>query len=518
MIVEPSHQSPRPVALLTAGWRSCRIQTATEDRLLYGPERVHKGIAELEGHVVYARGLLHCLHATGATRWQATTWKGRAVSLTLDGTKVTVLSLRDSLGDGPADQQLTALLTVCDWLASHGVRMGSLSSMAWRLWCSTLTVPLSIASLPQIGHAAFYGPRQEVRDPKRYQHMAVVDLSSAYPTAMAERPIALTLKEVSCGTNLDPDQPGLARATLRVPEDLQFGPLPSRVADGVIQWRHGRVTGFWPWAELVHAQSLGCDIESVERNFAPALEAQPFTRWHALVEEGRHLPHPASLLVKCIANALWGMFAMAGDHTATVRWSDESGEDPIVVARSRRALPQASTAHVAAEVAARVRVRTLAEVYKVGAEGFPVHVDTDGMIVRRSIANHYPKVAGPGQWRRKQTMRTVEIRAPQLYRYQCNGPCCTDRWHDGHFDSTTAQAVHDDPARDRDRWHYVAAGMSPTTARELFERVEAPSRCAVLDHETVLPPAHAWEVAKLEPWLAEARGLRMAMFGPGLDR
>ena len=178
----------------------------------------------------------------------------------------------------------------------------------------------------------------------------------------------------------------------------------------------------------------------------------------------------------------------------TVRWSDDEGAHPVVVGRSRRALPQASTAHIAAEVAARVRTQTLAEVYKMSA--YPIHIDTDGVIVRRSAAKPYPTTCKPGEWRRKQVMRLVEMRAPQLYRYKCDLDCC---W--------TAT-----------NWHYVAAGMCPSRAAELFDRAH-PSRVSILNgHDTVLPPGNAWELEKLKPWISEARGLRMALFGPGLDR
>jgi hypothetical protein len=493
MRIEPTHQPPRPVALVTPGWQACRVQTRDEDRFLHGAPRVRTALAELSGHAVYARGLLGLLHTTGATQWQATSWKGRAVSMTLDGTRTQVLSLRDTLGDGPGDEQLQGLLTATDWLAGHGVRAGSLSSMAWHLWTSTLAEPLHIASLPQIGQAAFYGPRQEVREPRTYSHMACVDTTSAYPAAMASRPFALTLREVSNGTDLNPTVAGLAHATVAIPSELPFSPLPIRVADGVIQWRTGILDGYWTWNELYGARSLGCRV-LVERNFAPAIESQPFDRWFRILQEGRALPGSAGALIKAVGTALWGMFAMAGDHTATVRWRDDQGEEPIIVKRSRRRLPQASTAHIAAEVAARVRTQTLTEVYKMSA--YPVHIDTDGVIVRRSAARPYPTTSAPGEWRRKTVMRKVEVRAPQLYRYKCDQDCC---WTSTH-------------------WHYVAAGMCESRAIELFERAH-PTRVSILNgHDTVLPPSHAWELAKLAPWISEARGLRLALFGPGLDR
>ena len=225
------------------------------------------------------------------------------------------------------------------------------------------------------------------------------------------------------------------------------------------------------------------------------LEAQPFADWFGVLADGRALPGLAGRFLKAVGTALWGMFAMAGDHTATVRWCDDAGQDPMVVDRPTRRLPQAATAHIAAETAARVRTQTLAEVYAMGAS--PIHIDTDGVIVRRSVAKGYPRTAGPGEWRRKTEMTKVEMRAPQLYRYKCASDCCL------------GTASH---------WHYVAAGMTNQQAADLFDRVATPSRVSILGRDVVLPPQKGYEMDKLEPYLHEAKNLRVAMFGPGLDR
>lgn len=495
MIVTPSFTTPKPIALVTPGWRSLRVQTVDYDTEYMGPGRVATALALLSGHVVYCKGLLGLLHTTGAESWEASSWKGRAISMTLDGTTTKVLSLRDALGEGTDD--FGALCTVAAWLAGHGVRMGSLSSIAWHLWCATLTNDVSIASLPALGSSAFYGPRQEVREPRTYSHMACIDIGNAYPAAMVTRPYALTLREVSNATTLDPDQSGLARAGVRVPHALAFAPLPTRVAPGVIQWHHGDFHGTWTWAELAYAKALGCEV-NVERCFAPMTTMQPFGEWYRLLGELRALPGQAGALGRVVGQQLWGMFAITGEHAATVRWHD--AEHPIVVGRPVRQLPQRGTAHIAAETAARVRTQTLTEVYKMSA--YPIHIDTDGIIVRRSVAKGYPRTAPAGQFRRKTNMVKCQMRAPQLYRYHCDKDCCL-----GH--STN--------------WHYVAAGMTNHAAAELFDRVATPSRVSVLGpSDVVLPPHHNYAddpaVRRLEPWLHEAHTLRMALFGPGLPR
>ena len=493
MIVKPSTQSPRPIALVTPGYHALVIETTDGTKCVQGPNRVFEALKSLKGHVVYAKGLMSLLAATDARQWQASCWKGRATAMQLDGTTTKIMSLRDALGEGDFQD----LCVVSSWLADHQVRMGSLSSIAWHLWQSTLPAPISMASLPALGAAAFYGPRQEVRRPRSSQHMSIVDVTNAYPAAMVARPIALTLREVSNATFIDPSRGGLARARVTVPHELAFAPLPVRVAQGVIQWRTGDVRGVWPWCELAAAQEMGCQV-GIERCYAPMIEASPFDQWFALQAEARSLGGWAGNFMKHVGTLLWGMFAMSGDFAATVRWSDEIGEHPIVVDRPTRRLPQASTAHVAAEIAARVRTDTLAEVYKMKA--FPIHIDTDGVIVRRSVATTYPKTAIAGQWRRKTAMRRVEVRAPQLYRYQCDQDCCIADMGPG------------------GNWHYVAAGMTNHQAAELFDRVATPSRISVMDRDCVLPPMRHDEKEKLEPYLKEAQMLRMALFGPSLDR
>ena len=491
MIVTPSFQKPKPIALVTAGYRSLRVQTVDADTAHPGSQ-ARAVLGALKGHVVYCRGLMNLVHVTGASEWQATAWKGRAVSMVLDGTSTTILSLRNALGECTTEEAFDGLLVASAWLADHGVSMGSLSSVAWHLWCATLESPVTMATLPALGHAAFYGPRQEVREPRTYHHMAVVDTANAYPAAMAARPYAMTLREVSRATTLDPSRAGLARASVTVPSGMPFTALPTRVADSVIQWRSGELHGVWTWNELDSARGLGCDIR-VERCFAPMSEAQPFGGWFALLAEGRALPGPAGRFLKRCGTALWGMFAMTGDHTAHVRFLDHEGLQPVVIARPQRRLPQAATAHIAAETSARVRTSTLREIYALDA--WPVHVDTDGVIVRRSAARAYPTTCAPGEWRRKQDMVKLEVRAPQLYRYKCPQKCC--------FGTASA-------------WHYVAAGMNTAQAAELFDRCSHPSRIGILDRDCVLPPIHSSEVARNDDYLREAQMLRTALFGVGL--
>ena len=495
MLVTPAARRTRPVALVTPGYRSLRVQTRDRDTSHRGDAAVHQALAELAGHAVYVEGgLLGMLHSTGADRWTATTWKGRATRLQLDGCRTVIYSLRGML-DGSYDKRAD-LLCATDWLAEQGVWAAGLSSMAWSLWRHTLDEPITLAGPPSVGHAALYGGRQEVREARAYQHMAAVDLSSAYPCAMASRPIAATLREVSTSMRLDPERAGLAKAKVMVPMDLPHAPLPVRVSEGAIQWRWGMVEGTWTWGELAAARELGCDVK-VERNFAPMEELSPFGRWYEVVSEGRQLPGFASVIVKGVANALWGMFGMSGDHKAVVRWADEVGEYPLVVERPNRRMPQASTAHVAAEVTSRVRCRLLEE----GMYGMPadtVHVDTDGVIVRRSAAKGLPKKASPGEWRIKTQMAKIEIRAPQVYRYKCDQECC-----DRHFKPGN--------------WHYVTAGVTGHHAADLFEKVDRPSRVAILDVDMVLPPTREFRGGDVRASMAEGRLLRSSMFGVPLD-
>ena len=445
---------PRPVALVEPGYRSLAVHT-TEGRFdVRGPARCRAALETLEGYAIYTNGSPTAMrHTTGARQWQGATWRGRATALMLDGSKVKVQSLRGALEGSP--DPFGDLLTALAFLLEHGVSPGSISGMGWSLWRHTLTTPVTLATRPTLGRSAMFGGRQEVRNhldtnghPRELSNMVSVDITGAYPFAQCSRPYATGLRRVDPSTDIDTTVPGMATATVGVDAAMPYRPLPLRLASDMIVFPFGYVTGTWSWCELAAARQLGCSVK-VSRCWAPTSTVDLFgDRWARILADARTLPPAAARVVKAAANSTWGMFAMTGDHVETLRWTDDAGLAPLRVPLPPRPMPQASTCHVAAETAARVRVRMLLEgLY--GRFEAPVHVDTDGIIVRASSARGMPSSGGPGDWRAKSAMHRVDIRAPQVYRYTCGKGCGIDHA----------------------KWHYVTAGTPPDLARNLFERM-----------------------------------------------
>ena len=493
MIITPLRpQKMRPVALLAPGFREVTINTTDGVTRHAGANRVHAALKKIEDHVVYvASGLRSLLHTTGAQCWTAEVWRGRAVSMSLDGTNLKVSSLRRTLGeDGGEEERFSTLLEVLSLLSDQGVKPGSLSSMSWNLWRSTLTSPVEIGFNPQVALEGFFGGRKGSSAPHNYVDQVSVDMKSAYPQAMVSRPLALSLRQVSASTVLDPEVSGLARVRVVVPEDLAFAPLPVRLGPDVIQWRHGVVEGVYPWGEVVAARALGCEVE-VLRCWSPLEERDLFSAWWRLVGGARSNASPGAVkIVKALSNLVWSGFALNGEDSALVRWLDDFGDETTMVAKTPVKLPQRSTVHVAAEISSRVRVRILLEgLY--GDYEPPVHIDTDGIIVSSASAARRRLVAPP-DWRTKVEMSVCEIKAPQLYRYQCGDRC----------------------GRDHSLWHYVASGTPRSQASQLFET--HPGFSISYHGLDMVLPDHARTEGNLATWLRAKELVATSVYGPRL--
>lgn len=481
----------RPVALLYPGWRTITIETVDGSITTNGENNCYLLLSKYEGHVCYVMGNLTMLrHTTGATAWSASTWRGRAVRMDLAGTKVSVVSLRGCLDKAP--DPFSSLNEAIGWLRDLRVSPGSLSSMAWNLWRGTLPAEISIHSDPRISRSALFGGRQWAREPKVYQHQASVDIKAAYAYSMGNRPYALSLRKVGASTSLDPTAAGLCEATVNVPNDTPHNPLPVRVARDMIQFPSGLVKGTWTWCELASAMSLGFEVE-VHEVWAPVREMDLFGPWWQRVVLGRSLPGAAATMAKGLGNALWGLFGMQGDDKAVVRWTDDIGDDSIIIAIETRKLPHVTATHIAAETSSRVRSRMLLEgLYGPGAS--PIHVDTDGVIKRASDIG-LPLGDQPGQWMIKDRMPKVDLRAPQVYRHTCGKGCGTSHA----------------------KWHYVAAGVPASSAPAMFDRVAAVgTTVAVRGMDAVLPQGHITDTGFLRDKMSEANAVRSEMYGQPL--
>jgi hypothetical protein len=440
-----SRYKARPVALVRPGLGT---MTMWDDDHPQGDTVEGRGllaaVAALGGCRVYCTtGVTALRHLLDARSWTAAVWKGRASSMTLDGTKVRIGNLRgvldlstDPWGD---------LTTFLDWVALRRVNPATIGTMATNLWRSTLDHPLEIDSDPVAIQPAFFGGRQQAV-PGHYRHLAHHDISAAYPHSMAAGPYARRLRRYRVEPGFHSTEPGVARASVIVSPDLRWGPLPWRYPDMpevVLYPTDGVLEGTWSLVELQAARELGCEVR-VHEAWLPDGLCRPFDAWWDLMQEGRRLPGNAGLLAKTVANTLWGTFAMDGGQSEW-KWSTKHGTDvphPVSPEVVRR-LPHARTRHLAVETTARVRMRLLRE----GLYGSPVpplHVDTDGILIRGSVGPPSPAGDRPGQWRTKFTTQICEIVAPQTYRYTCGRGC---------------NITHP-------KWHYVSAGRTAAEARE----------------------------------------------------
>lgn len=483
------------VALLVPGWRSVRVITETGETSAHGPGACYRLLSDLAGRYTcyVASNLRGLVHTTGATAWTADVWRGRATTMHLQGTDLKVSSLRRTLRDEDPLDQYATLLEVMGFLADQGVRAGSLSSMAWRLWRSTLSSSLEVGFNPKVSRRAFFGGRKESSRPNAYRDQVAVDISSAYPHAMVSAPYAGLMREVSPTTELDPAVAGLAQVRVLVPEELRYPTLPVRLAPAMIQWRYGEIEGVYTWGELAAARAVG-SIVTVERAWAPITEVSPFQEWWELVTAARANLSPSAVkLVKALANLVWSHFAMTGDDSATITWADDLADHPILTENQRRPMPQANAVHWAAETSARVRTRMLLEgLY--GDSETPAHIDTDGMIVSRASYKRRATGDGVGDWRAKTFMDLVEIRAPQLYRYTC-GPRC---------------------GVDHSRFHYVAAGTPARLAAELFEGKHPGFQISMHGFDTVIPSGRSLDATQRSRYVLADESLQRIVYGPPL--
>jgi hypothetical protein len=391
-------------------------------------------------------------------------------------TGVTVTSLQGNLVD--VDDPFLALSTTLEWIRSFGIAPASIAAMAWKLLRASLTNTVTLGFNPEISSKAFFGGRQEIWEPNTYTNCRAVDIKAAYPNAMASAPIALGLRKVDASTHLDPTVAGLATANVFVPITLAYAPLPVRVAPEAIQFQYHEISGTWTWRELAAAKSVGCQVEVTEC-YAPRRTFDLFGPWWTLAQEGRNLPNGGDKLAKAVANATWGQFSMRGEERSEVYWSDEKGEQPYHVDLPTRKLPHVYGLHVAAEICSRVRTQTLLEgLY--GSTAWIVHVDTDGVIINDAgtVSNTGTNF---GQWRDKEIMNQVEVRAPQLYRFTRPG----------------------EPYR----WNYVASGQTHDQAVATFSRTnELTTKISFLSNvDRCLASGSSRDRAGLEDQLAELK-------------
>jgi hypothetical protein len=488
--VGPQTRKPtcKPWALLTvAGTRGVTVTTAGGSATRHRSLQVHQGLAGLTRHICYVPGrLTECRRIGGDARaWEASVWRDRAVSMTHTPTGVVVRSLRGALDGDPEPAE--SLEVFRDWLEGFEVGLSGISGMARNLWRRSLSTTHDLDTDPTDALPALFGGRQGIRDPRTYRHQVLLDLEAAYPSEMAARPYALSWRNVSRETILDPDRAGLVDCSVFIPPGLAYGLLPERFPgdDTLVGYRRAQmIRGVWTWREVTSAIACGAELVRVHACHAPATEADLFGQWWPLVATGRQLPRGAGRLVKAVTNALWGIFAVRGT-TSVMRWTDAAGNEPPISTPGRQVPnPYVRTTHLAVETTSRVRCRLLTDVLADPHLPPPVHVDTDGVILRRRAdVAHLLGTGGPGTWRIKRRMPEVDIHAAQVYRYLCDDPEC------GHLTGTPEQRLRAALAPIRPPvWHYSVSGVPAGLAQRIFERTSRHR------YDVSLPPG--WQDSK----------------------
>ena len=488
---------PRPYALITPGYREMRVETMSGESLFRGKRSIECALEKLRGHVCYVTSAIERMkHTTGARDWTMNTWHGRETAITHHGTNVSVSSLRGTLDQ--SDHPFRDLTFVFDWLEGYGVAPSGLSAMSWNLFRASLRQETVIGADPELGRSAFFGGRKGINHPGSYFNQRLVDKIAAYPTAMSRMPVALSLHEVSVSTYLDPTVAGLARATVVVPSDLPYPPMPTRVGPEAIQFQWGPVNGVWPWVELAHAVELGCDVV-IRECWAPAREAELFGPWWLMAQGGRDLPGFAPRMAKALHNCLWGQFAMDEHGRAEVSWGDDAGRETYVKDIDSKPIPHKWLRHVAAEVTGRVRNDLSRALYETGGTGIrATHLDTDGIIV----PDHAPLPSNMGEafgdFKVKEEMAELQVKAPQFYRFK--------------RDYEPGLANIDNPTGRGRTWHYVASGMNEMQAAEVFRRrTNFATKISFLSApDMVLPDGLSFDFDANEQLAHDARMIRHA--------
>lgn len=414
-------------------------------------------------------------------RWQVRTWNGRIASMSYADVKVYPL-----LSDGWDD----SILTLFDYIDSHGIAASSLNTMSLNLWRTTLSAPVYFHEESPLDDmlgpvAALCGGRKEAL-PGVYRNRENVDIIAAYPTALSEGiPPVLHPAPEEFVKRMDIDKfEGLAKASVRIPT-LKWGPIPViiDVKAGITSYGFTRsnewVTVILPLSELRFAHELGADMVLHAVRIAPrSQEWDSFSDWGGnIVPELRSLPLLAGTLGKLIANRLWSCFAVSPygvrkDHRFTEDGTMTTAEcPPDSMGQVKR---RAATTYVGAMVQARVREKLYREGLSLPGV---VYVDTDGV-----VAKHGTKTASG--WRVKEQITWCDIAGPQAMVYRCN-----DCGKPG-----SGRGKHDSP-------HWTVAGATTVEAKSaLFRQIKEGATFA-FSQGNVIPPcdvvearAHAKEV------------------------
>lgn len=343
------------------------------------------------------------------------------------------------------ERALAGLVAWRDWLAGYGAApTGTSGSAAWSLLRARLERPLWTAVgdtpplLQTLGGRQQLGPAGQGRFTGRLEHY---DLPAAYASELGRlRYGGRWHRAETLPVRHEPEEwaadghPVFARAVVRIPADVPFGPLPRRPRrrlQGLEQLLFGayypvgcRLQGVWAWQEIEAARYYGTVVMQVKDLWVHLSgDRQPFVPWWQSIEEGRALGGFAGLLAKITGNALWGRFCM-DFRVQGERAIRSAGRRGTLETRPLRAGGGPPPSHDLAEtVSARVRARLYRLMMTAGDELLSAHTDgawTNALAVDATTVDP--------DWRLKEEARQLDLLNPQGLRYWPRPARASEPW------------------------------------------------------------------------------------------
>jgi hypothetical protein len=320
-----------------------------------------------------------------------------------------------------------------DWLSSYGAApTGTMGSCAWSLLRATLERTLFTPGPGQTAPPFHFtlGGRQEVGPAGRGSfegRIEHLDLQAAYARTLGGLQYGGWWKNSDDLGGLRaglPERlarsgrPLFVRARVRIPDGLDFGPLPQRprsannlfymLGIGAEYPIGTTLQGVWTWQEIEAAQAAGARVLRVLDLWSHfAAGRHPFAPWLAAVEQGRSLRGLGGTLAKMTGNALWGRFALRSDGgSRTLR----SRHGKVTVSRPVERRGGQPAAHDLAEtVSGRVRAELYRAMLLDASKTLAVHTDGGWRFGGQEL---------PGEgWRVKERAVQLDLLGPQMMRY-----------------------------------------------------------------------------------------------------
>ena len=360
-------------------------------------------------------------------------WRPRSESDVWRASPSDVCVIRLPLEELHRSDVLRGLARWRDWLHGHGaIASGTMGTASWSLLRATLERPLFTPGEKSLRPPLRFtlGGRQELGagGPGRYEGpIEHLDLQAAYARTLGSLEYGgrwLDSSALGCDDAerlAATGRPVFVRARVRIPDGLEYGPLPERPTSAthpflLLGLGPEYPTGVtmqrvWTWQEVEAAREAGCRVRVLELWAHFAGGRRPFARWLEAVEQGRGMHGLAGTLAKMTGNALWGRFAMR---------SDGSGRRVIRARYGRhtasRDAPRAQggipAAHDLAEtVSGRVRAQVFRAMLTLGPDLLSVHTDGGWRLNRDGDE---PPAGG---WRVKARAGRLDVLSPQSLRY-----------------------------------------------------------------------------------------------------